>query len=118
MERDAFKRSGVDTYEDWRASRIKESATALYWFTVIDLQAMLFMFVRSLRESNCQLHFNTLIQMLPWFFALDHTNYARWLTVYIDDIKEIKKNSSPLYTEFCKGKVHSQQNIDTILLYG
>ena len=104
MERDAFKRSGFDTYEDWRASRIEESATALYWFTVIDLQAMLFMFVRSLRESNFQLYFNTLIQMLPWFFALDHTNYARWLTVYIDDIKEIKKNSSPLYTEFCKGK--------------
>lgn len=104
LERDAFKRSDMNSYEELKANRINESSTALYWFTVIDLQAILFMFVRSVRESNFKLYFETLNHMLPWFFSLDHTNYARWLTVYIEDIRAIEKNSSPLYTEFCDGK--------------
>ena len=104
LGRDAFKRSDMNSYEEWKANRINESSTALYWFTVIDLQAILFMFVRSVRESNFKLYFETLNHMLPWFFSLDHTNYARWLTVYIEDIRAIEKNSSPLYTEFCDGK--------------
>ena len=94
----------MNSYEELKANRINESSTALYWFTVIDLQAILFMFVRSVRESNFKLCFETLNHMLPWFFSLDHTNYARWLTVYIEDIRVIEKNSSPLYTEFCDGK--------------
>jgi len=65
LERDAFKQSEMDNNEIWRANRINESSTALYWFTVMDLQAILFMFVRSIRESNFQLYFNTVNQMLP-----------------------------------------------------
>ena len=41
--------------------------------------------------------------MLPWFFALDHTNYARWLTVFIDDLRNLPEDGI-LYTEFSNGK--------------
>ena len=41
--------------------------------------------------------------MLPWFFSLDHTNYARWLTVAHTDLQNLPKYSE-LYAEFEKGK--------------
>jgi len=27
--------------------------------------------------------------LTPWFFALDHTNYSRWLPVHIKDMKSL-----------------------------
>ena len=33
--------------------------------------------VRSLREAEFKLYIESLLQLVPWFFSLDHTHYAR-----------------------------------------
>ena len=52
LQRSALQCSEQSTYEEWKSKKMDDSVTALYWFTVIDLIVMLFMSVRSLRESN------------------------------------------------------------------
>lgn len=32
---------------------------------------------------------STNLQLAPWFFALDHTNYSRWIPIYIRDMKSL-----------------------------
>ena len=72
------------SYDEWRKKLSYNCATAFYWFTVIDLEIILFMFIRSLREANFQLFTSCLKGIYSWVFALDHVHYARWLPVFIE----------------------------------
>ena len=47
------------------------------------------MFVRSHRERNFDLYINCLEKIAPLFFALDGTNYSRWLPVFLHDLKSL-----------------------------
>ena len=42
--------------------------------------------VRSIREGNVPLYITALRALAPWFFALDHTHYYRWVPVHIRDM--------------------------------
>jgi len=44
-----------------------------------------------------------LLQIVPWLFALDHTNYCRWLPVHISDMVNLPNNHPELYRQFKKG---------------
>ena len=41
-----------------------------FWFITLSLELLLFIFVRSLREENCQLYTEILCKMAPWFICL------------------------------------------------
>lgn len=43
-------------------------------------------YVRSLRQPAFDLYVEILCKMSPWFFALDHVNYARWSFAYVENI--------------------------------
>ena len=32
---------------------------------------------------------SSLEKVIPWMFALDHTNYSRWLPIYFKSLKEL-----------------------------
>ena len=63
--------------------------TATFWESYLSLVALLLDFVRSTREGNWDLHKACLVQMLPWMFAYDHINYARYLTIYAWDMIQL-----------------------------
>ena len=46
----------------------------LYCAGVLDSQLCCLQLVRSLREAHLTMYFQAIKQILPWFFALDHTN--------------------------------------------
>ncbi|XP_061580540.1 uncharacterized protein LOC133446517 [Cololabis saira] len=62
------------------------------------------MYIRSLREGNFQLYVETLTQLLPWMFALDHTHYSRWLSVHVRDMMVLSDKHPAILAEFCAGK--------------
>ena len=66
-------------YKDWRQNHQSNSVTAKYWFSAMELEILLFMFIRSLRDSNFDLFIRCFEEMLPWMAALDHSNYHGWL---------------------------------------
>ena len=44
-------------------------------------------------------------KIAPWMFAMDHTNYARWLPIFIHDLKSLQSDHPGVYKEFCQEKV-------------
>ncbi|KAG0723721.1 hypothetical protein GWK47_042072 [Chionoecetes opilio] len=54
-----------------------------YWDTILRLEILGLIVVRAHREQDFPLYVETLKALVPWFFALDHQNYARWLPVHI-----------------------------------
>ena len=68
-----------------------------YWATVLELELLLNMYIRSLREGKFDLYIDALNQLIPWLFALDHVHYARWLPVHIRDMVTLKTMHPSVY---------------------
>ena len=79
-------------------SSILSSITGPLLYTV-ELELMMNMYIRSLREGNFSLYIDTLNQLVPWFFALDHVHYACWLPIHIRDMVALKTMHPSVYNE-------------------
>ena len=49
------------------------------------------------------MYLDALTELVPWFFALDHTNYARWIPVHLRDMAELANKHPDVFTEFSNG---------------
>ena len=61
-------------------------------------------FVRSIREANFSLYHDSLEQIAPWIFLLDHTHYGRWLSVYLQLLREMPVRHPDVYIQFQRGE--------------
>ena len=75
--------------EAWRQSTIQKCPTFKYWDTVLQIELLGLVLVRAHRECNFPLYTDSLKALAPWFFALDHHNYARWLPIHIRDMENL-----------------------------
>ena len=53
-------------FKTWRSKLSNQSPTAKFWFSVMDMDKILFMFIRSLRESNFDLFRRSLEEIITW----------------------------------------------------
>ena len=88
------------TFENWRHQKIAENPQFKYWSITLDLELTILTFVQSLREGNFKLYINSLMKIVPCFFALDHHHYARWLPVHIRDMITLEK-TCPAVARVC-----------------
>ena len=71
------------------------------------------MFVRSGRESNFLSYVGIIRTMMPWFFALGHINYSRWMTVICKEFLRGKFTVSKTGRKFSAmgdDQAHEQHN--------
>ena len=71
---------------------------------MLEREALLFAFVKSTRTSNFKLFLSCLEHIALLMFAMDHMHYARWLPVFINDLKRLPVNHPNVYKEFLFGK--------------
>ena len=57
-------------------------------------------FTRAQRVGDWELHLHAFKSMLPFFMRYDHTNYARWGTVYLTEMHQLPPE---IQEEFSKG---------------
>ena len=83
-----------------------------YWNSVLSLQLCVLQLVKSIREADFHMFKSSLTSLLPWMFALDHTNYARWLSVHLRDLTALPILLPEINKEFEKGSfvVHKSGN--------
>ena len=67
---------------------------------MIELEILLFSFVRSLRQSDLSLFTVSFEAMLPWLAALDHSYYLRWGCIFLCDMQRLPASVTD---EFVKG---------------
>ena len=68
------------------------------------MELLLLRFVRSLRAGDFNLYISCLDEMIPWFFAIDHGNYARWLPVHLQDMKCLYMTNPNIFDAFKNGQ--------------
>ena len=67
---------------NWLEQKSNVSTSCLHWKLVIDLELLILMYIRSIREGDFKLHIGVLYLLLSWFFIFDHLHYARYFTIH------------------------------------
>lgn len=89
--------------KSWCEKRQTESPQFKYWSMILDFEVILFTLIRSFREGNFELYREAIAELLPYFFANNNTNYARWLTVHLIDMLSLEKQHPDVAREFHNG---------------
>ena len=80
-----------------------EHPQLLYWCRVLELELCVLQLVRSLREANFKHYIESLGQLSPWMFSLDHITYARWLSVHVRDMCTLSSKHPKVFQQFSEG---------------
>lgn len=94
--------SNILSFDDWKDARAK-SPHFHYWALVLDLELICLRLVRAFREADFTRYVDTIRKILPWMFAMDHPNYARWLSVHYRDMCLLPSKHPDIYNHFCDG---------------
>jgi hypothetical protein len=90
-------------FQQWQEYKSGSCPQFRYWSLVLKFQLTILLFVRSLREGRFCLYKGSIRQLLPYFFALDKYNYARWLTVHLHDMMQLDKTCPSVKGKFEEG---------------
>ena len=55
------------------------------------------------------MYLDALTERVAWFFALDHTNYVRWIPVHLRDLTELPTKHPDVAREFKAGNLTIQK---------
>ena len=79
----------TSSFPDWCKDEAKKISQFQFWSMTLKFELLILILVRFFRQSDFKLYLSALMEITPWMFALDRTNYARWLPVHIRDMAEL-----------------------------
>ena len=97
------------SFEDWCYQRGEEYPQFQYWSIVLQLELLLNVYVRSLRQASFSMYLDALTELACWFHAMDHTNYARWIPVHLKDMAELPERHPEVARKFREGSFTVQK---------
>jgi len=90
----------MSDYQAFIEAQMAQSETFQYWHKYIELVNL----IRSDREGNWDLHLDTVQALLPLFAVFDCTNYLRWCSLYLEDMRMLPQTAPNIYSKFIEGK--------------
>ena len=75
------------------------SQMCYYWHMLLSMEILIY--IRSLRETNFELHVESLRSLVKGYFALDKSKYARWMTAHLFDLTQLPFTCPAVYEKFC-----------------
>ena len=90
-------------FQDFKAQSRAKSNMFAFWEEYGEMVKLLLQFVKAERTGNWELHLLSVSAMVPHFFAMDRPNYARWLPVYIMDMRQLATKHPQVHQEFVNG---------------
>lgn len=108
LSQDATITAGKMFEEYLNFLRTQNGDLSSFWMSYIDMVDILLMLIRATREGNWSLYLASIRKMIPWCFAYDHINYARYLPVYYNEMVGLKEKHPSVYEAFQKGYFSAQ----------
>lgn len=79
-----------------------------FWMSCFDMIEIILGAIRATREGNWSLHMAMIRDMIPWFFAYDLQNYARYLPVYYRQMSRLHIDHPSVYQHYVTGGFGAQ----------
>ena len=83
--------------------RHEKGQLAAFCMAYVDMVGILHGLLRADRDGDCLLHLSCIRNMIPWSFALNKINYARYIPVYYAQISRLQETSPVLHDHFLNG---------------
>ena len=99
-----------ESIEMWEERLAEKAPTISYWRMVEGYLLNICRFVRGQRLGDWQLTLNALTNLCPWFFVFGHTNYARWIPVFLRDMARLPDGHPSVHEAFVEGKFVVQRS--------
>ncbi len=90
--------------------RIDNGPMKQFWSSYLNMVSLLLQFIRATREGNWSLHLACIGQIIPYMFALDNVNYARYLPVYWAQMTALPNTHPEAYRHFADGEFAVQRS--------
>ena len=87
-------------YEEHLEKETESGPMSRFWQSFLNMMCILFAFIRSTRTGDWELHLQSTQRMLPWMFAYDRPNYARYLTLYWSEMQALPEMHPAIHREF------------------
>ena len=75
---------------------------AAFWMTYVSMEDIMLGLLRASREGNWELHSYSRAT-IPWAFAYDKINYARYMPVYYAQMKQLVSSHPDVHAHFVNG---------------
>ncbi|KAK5859272.1 hypothetical protein PBY51_003352 [Eleginops maclovinus] len=74
-----------------------------FWISYLDMAEIMLGLLRASREGDWMLHLASIRQMIPWCFAYDKVNYARFLPYYYASMTRLAVDQPEVHAHFMQG---------------
>ena len=81
-----------ESFSVWRKRKSDMYPTFKFWDLVERLETLALIFCRAHRQKKFFLYIEALEELIPFFFAMNHTNYSRWASVHVRDMKSLPES--------------------------
>ena len=98
------------SFDHWLNEKSVGNEMFSYWKLIFDFQILILQFIPSQRERNFLLYVHALRSSMKYIFSLNHYNYARWLSVHVNDLMRLPITNRRLYEEFLAGNFVLQKS--------
>ena len=76
-------------FQEFKSESKAYSKMFTFWEEYCHMVKLLLQFVKAERSGNWEMHLLCVSAMIPYFCAMDRPNYARWLPVYLMDMRQL-----------------------------
>ena len=84
------------------------TSLSAFWVSYLDMTEIMLGLIRASREGNWLLHLAAIREMIPWCFAYDKVNYARYLTYYYASMSQLPTEHPDVHAHFMEGSYLSK----------
>ena len=77
--------------------------TSTLWMSYLRMVENVIGIIQASREGNWLMHLAFIHEMIPWCFAYDKQNYARYLSVYYSQMTRLQEDHPNMYNHFMSG---------------
>lgn len=97
--------------------RSSDSEQSKFWMSYVDIvDNILLALIRTSREGNWLLHLDAIRAMIPWCFADNKVNYARYLPVYLAEMINLQTDHPDVHQGLMAG--HFSVQLSEGSIYG
>ena len=86
-------------------SSVSQSRTGALWIQYMEMIDILRSFIKAERKEGWDLHLRCIKAILPYFATSGHNLYTKCARIYLQEMKKLQKDESPVYTAF-KNRFH------------
>ena len=100
----------IDLKSEWSSEKNSRS----FWLSCLEMSEILLNTIYAGRSGSWHHLLESITEMLPYCFAYDHINYARYLTYFLGDMLQLNQSFPEMYKQVIVGDFATQLSSDKL----